>query len=225
MDKVLLAERYLQVKENLRSGVQLIAVSKKRTVAEIQALYDLGQRAFGENYPQELRDKQPLLPADIAWHFIGSMQRNKVKYLLPFVYLVHSIDRMELLDELDKRSALAGCKPGVLLQVHIAQEETKQGFTPDELRALVAEGALSLRWPSLQFRGLMGMASNTGDEAQVRREFTGLAALHKELLQSGAMDKGLFTELSMGMSGDVQAAQDAGSTMVRIGTAIFGERG
>ncbi len=225
MDKALLEDRYRQVKESLRTGVQLIAVSKKRTVAEIETLYELGQRAFGENYPQELREKQPLLPADIEWHFIGSLQRNKVKYLLPFVHLVHGIDRPELLDELDKRSAKAHCTPGVLLQVHIAEEETKQGFEPDALRALVDAGNLSLRWPSLRFRGLMGMATLTDDHAQVLREFQGLAALHRELLRSGAVDSALFKEISMGMSADVREAQDAGTTMVRIGTAIFGERG
>ncbi|MBS1547313.1 MAG: YggS family pyridoxal phosphate-dependent enzyme [Bacteroidetes bacterium] len=225
MDLELLAERYRQVKAQIPAGVKLVAVSKKRTVAEIKALYDLGHRAFGENYPQEFRDKQPLLPADIEWHFIGSLQANKVKYLFPFIHLVHSVDRAALLDELEKRAAKAGRTPGVLLQVHIATEETKQGFTPDELRALVAFGPLASRWPTLRFRGLMGMATNTGDHAQVRREFDGLAALHREVLQSGAVDGGLFTELSMGMTADLKEAVEAGSTLVRIGTAIFGERG
>lgn len=225
MDKVLLKERYLAVKEQLPPGVQLVAVSKKRTVEEIQALYDLGHRAFGENYPQELRDKQPLLPPDIEWHFIGSLQTNKVKYLLPFVHLVHSIDRPSLLDELNKRSASAACTPGVLLQVHIAREESKQGFAPDELRALVAGGPLEARWPSLRFRGLMGMATNTDDHRQVQHEFHELALLHQEMLCTGHVDDAKFRELSMGMSADLHEALEAGSTLVRIGTAIFGERG
>lgn len=225
MDLPALAERYARVKDALPRHVKLIAVSKMRTVEEIQALYDLGQRAFGENYPQELRDKHPLLPPDIAWHFIGHLQTNKVKYITPFVHLVHGVDREGLLEELDKRAASAKRAIGVLLQVHIAQEETKHGFLPEEVRALCAGGALRSRWSHLHFRGLMGMATNTGDLAQVRHEFEGLAALRTELLEGDAVQKAVFTELSMGMSGDLEPAVAAGSTMVRIGTAIFGERG
>ncbi|MBX2983846.1 MAG: YggS family pyridoxal phosphate-dependent enzyme [Flavobacteriales bacterium] len=224
MDKVALAERYAQVKASIPNGVELIAVSKTRTVEEIQALYDLGQRAFGENYPQELRDKQPLLPDDIQWHFIGHLQGNKVKYVAPFVHLVHGVDRERLLNELNKRAANAERTIDVLLQVHIAQEDTKHGFLPEELRALVSAGKLTDRWPELRFRGLMGMATNTDDLSQVRREFDGLAALRVELLESGAVSTDRFTELSMGMSADLTEALAAGSTMVRIGTAIFGER-
>ncbi|MGB6048225.1 MAG: YggS family pyridoxal phosphate-dependent enzyme [Flavobacteriales bacterium] len=224
MDKVALVERYAQVKASIPNGVELIAVSKTRTVEEIQALYDLGQRAFGENYPQELRDKQPLLPDDIQWHFIGHLQGNKVKYVAPFVHLVHGVDRERLLNELNKRAANAERTIDVLLQVHIAQEDTKHGFLPEELRALVSAGKLTDRWPELRFRGLMGMATNTDDLSQVRREFDGLAALRVELLESGAVSTDRFTELSMGMSADLTEALAAGSTMVRIGTAIFGER-
>lgn len=225
MDRTPLAERYARVRASLPAQVKLIAVSKKRTVAEIQALYDLGHRAFGENYPQELRDKQPLLPADVQWHFIGHLQANKVKYLVPFVHLVHGVDRESLLSELDRRAAGAGRTIGVLLQAHIAEEETKHGFTEDELRELFAAGDLRKRWPALRFCGLMGMATNTPDHAQVRREFQGLARLRDALLRTGAAAAEDFTELSMGMSGDAEAAVEAGSTMVRIGTAIFGERG
>jgi len=224
MDKAALAARYARVKENLPAQVLLIAVSKTRTAQEIQALHDLGHRAFGENYPQELREKQPLLPDDIQWHFIGHLQSNKVKYIIPYVHLVHGVDRESLLNELDKRAATAGRSIGVLLQVHIAEEDTKHGFSPAELRALIQRGDLTTRWPSLRFRGLMGMATNTDDLVKVRREFNALAALRDELRQGGAVDKDLFTELSMGMSGDLEAAVAAGSTMVRIGTAIFGER-
>ena len=140
MDTVALAERYARVKGALPEHVKLIAVSKKRTAEEIQRLYDLGQRAFGENYPQELRDKQPELPEDIEWHFIGHLQTNKVKYIASFVHLVHGVDREALLDELNKRAATSGRTIGVLLQVHIAQEETKHGFLPDEIRALCPGG-------------------------------------------------------------------------------------
>lgn len=219
-----LADRYARVRESIPAQVQLIAVAKTRTVAEIMALYDLGHRAFGENYPQELRDKQPLLPADIQWHFIGHLQTNKVKYLFPFVHLVHSVDRPGLLDELNKRAAAAGLRTGVLLQVHAAREETKQGFLAEELLALCAAGELGARWPALQFRGLMAMASNTPDSGLARHEFDGVARLRLEMLHTGAVRPEDFTELSMGMSGDVEAAIAAGSTMVRIGTAIFGER-
>lgn len=224
MNKEELAHRYARIKTSIPSGVELIAVSKTRTVEEIQALYDLGQRAFGENYPQELRDKQAELPDDIQWHFIGHLQGNKVKYIAPFVHLVHGVDSERLLNELDKRAANAERTIGVLLQVYIADEDTKHGFLAEELRSLFSSGKLTDRWPSLRFRGLMGMATNTDDLTQVRHEFDGLAALRKELLQSGAVSPELFTELSMGMSGDLIAAIAAGSTMARIGTAIFGER-
>ena len=225
MNKEELADRYARVKASIPSGVKLIAVSKTRTVEEIQALYDLGQRAFGENYPQELRDKQPLLPDDIQWHFIGHLQGNKVKYISPFVHLVHGVDSERLLNELNKRAANAERTINVLLQVHIADEETKHGFSPEELRALFSSGKPTDRWPSLHFHGLMGMATNTENLPQVRTEFSGLAALRTELLQSGDVTPEEFTELSMGMSGDLTEALAAGSTMVRIGTAIFGERG
>lgn len=219
-----LADRYARVKASLPPQVKLIAVSKTRTVAEIQALYDLGQRAFGENYPQELRDKQPLLPADIEWHFIGHFQSNKVKYIAPFVHLVHAVDSTSLLDELEKRAAAAGRTIGFLWQARIAREETKHGLPIDELSTMIQRSAGSTRWPHLVARGLMGMASNTDDTAQVDREFAALAELFRTLRASGFVDPERFTELSMGMSSDLRQAITHGSTMVRIGTAIFGER-
>ncbi|MBS1583558.1 MAG: YggS family pyridoxal phosphate-dependent enzyme [Bacteroidetes bacterium] len=219
-----LADRYARVNASLPPRVKLIAVSKTRTVAEIQALYDLGHRAFGENYPQELRDKQPLLPADIEWHFIGHLQTNKVKYIAPFVHLVHAVDSERLLDELEKRAAAAGRTIGFLWQAHVARETTKHGLLPDELRATIQRTAGSDRWPHLQARGLMGMSTNTDDHGQVEREFAALEALFLELRGSGHADAARFTELSMGMSSDAQLAIAHGSTMVRIGTALFGER-
>jgi pyridoxal phosphate enzyme (YggS family) len=224
MDAAALADRYARVKAALPPQVELIAVSKTRSIEEVQALYGLGQRAFGENYPQELRDKQPALPKDIQWHFIGHLQTNKVKYIAPFVHLVHGVDREALADELDKRARSADRTIDALLQVHIADEETKHGFLPEELRALVTVNDLARRWPHLRFRGLMGMATNTPDMQQVRKEFDGLAALLKELQAHAGLDASQFKELSMGMSGDLETAVAAGSTMVRIGTAIFGER-
>lgn len=219
----MLAQRLQAVKQALPDGVTLVAVSKTRTAEEIQALYDLGHRDMGENYPQELREKQPQLPADIRWHFIGHLQTNKVKYIAPFVHLVHAVDSERLLDELEKRAAQHDRRIGVLLQLRIAKEETKHGMEPHALEALVHQWDTK-RWPHLDLRGLMAMASLTEDMAQVRDEF-GLAQRTFERLRAlPTVDKGLFRELSMGMSGDVDQALAHGSTMVRIGTALFGSR-
>lgn len=218
-----LAERYAHVRAGLPTHVQLVAVSKTRSVEEIRALYDLGHRAFGENYPQELRDKQPLLPADIEWHFIGHLQRNKVKYIAPFVRLIHSVDGPELLDEIQKRAAAADRRIGVLVQVHIACEETKHGLDANEAEALISEWD-GQRWPSVELRGLMGMASNTDDEGLVGREFRGLADLFDRLKKGARAAHPEFDTLSMGMSGDAALAVNCGSTLVRVGTALFGPR-
>lgn len=213
-----LAERYRTIRSRTPPEVTLVAVSKTRSVDEIKALYDLGHRAFGENYPQELREKQPQLPADIEWHFIGHLQTNKVKYIAPYVHLVHGVDSLKLLDELDRRAAQNGRVQEVLLQVHIAREDTKHGFGADEVLALAAE---TWSWKNLEVRGLMGMASNTPDRAQVQHEFAGLRALFDKLA-SGFGPR--FDTLSMGMSTDAAEALAAGSTLLRVGTAIFGER-
>lgn len=219
-----LAARYASVKASIPSGVTLVAVSKTRSAAEVQALYDLGQRDFGENYPQELREKAPQLPADIHWHFIGHLQRSNVKHVLPFAHLVHGVESDRLLDEIEKRAAALGRTVDVLLQVHIAQEETKHGLTPDELRTAVRTWPWP-SWPHVRVRGLMGMASLTNNTEQVRQEFSGLRRLWEEVRALGVFPEGQFTELSMGMSGDAAIAIAEGSTLVRIGTAIFGERG
>lgn len=218
-ERVELAARYQTVRSGIPAHVTLVAVSKTRSVEEVQALYELGHRAFGENYIQELCEKQSRLPADIEWHFIGHLQSNKVKQIAPFVHLIHGVDSIRLLDELDKRAAQVGRVLEVLLQVHIAQEDTKHGFSAEELLALVEA---PWRWQHVRIRGLMGMATNTDDEAVVGMEFAVLAALFQQLRdRSGgpALDT-----LSMGMSGDAPLAIAAGSTLVRIGTAIFGER-
>jgi pyridoxal phosphate enzyme (YggS family) len=218
-----LAERYAAVKAGIPAHVTLVAVSKTRTAAEIQALYDLGQRHFGENYPQELREKRPALPADIAWHFIGHLQRSNVKHIVPFVHLIHGVESDKLLDEIEKRAAALGRTVDVLLQVHIAQEETKHGLSPDELRQAVLHWKWN-QWPHVRVRGLMGMATNSEDLAQVQHEFEGLRSLWVEVEASGVFPAGQFTTLSMGMSGDALPAIAAGSTLVRIGTALFGAR-
>lgn len=217
-----LAERYQALKSSLPSGVELIAVSKTRSVDEIQALYELGQRAFGENYPQELKEKQPQLPSDIEWHFIGHLQTNKVKVIAPYIHLVHSGDSERLLDELNKRATASNRVIGVLLQVHVAQEETKYGFDPEELEPIVPGSAG--RWPNLRIEGLMAMASLTDDMAQVDRELATVKALFDRIRASGVFPAAQFKTLSMGMSSDLPIALANRSTMVRVGTALFGER-
>lgn len=193
-------------------NVTLVAVSKIKPNADIQALYDLGQRDFGENYVQELTDKQSALPKDIRWHFIGHLQSNKVKYIAPFVYLIHGVDSFKLLQEINKQAAKNNRVIDCLLQVHIAQEETKFGMDATELATVVA--ALD-SLPNVHVRGLMGMGSLSDDMQQVRDEFRGLRKL---------FDQYSFDTLSMGMSGDYAMAIEEGSTMVRIGSLLFGAR-
>lgn len=218
-----LAERYAAIKAGIPAGVTLVAVSKTRSASEVQALYDLGHRDFGENYPQELREKQPVLPADIRWHFIGHLQRSNVKYIAPYVHLIHGVEDERLLDEIEKRAAAAGRVIDVLLQVHIAQEATKHGLSPEELRNAVRSWPWGA-WPHVRVRGLMGMATLTDDRDQVRSEFRALHALWSEVRTMGVLPAAEFTELSMGMSSDADLAIQEGTTMVRIGTAIFGDR-
>ena len=223
-DMCSLADRYQHVKASLPGRVKLIAVSKTRSVEEVQALYEQGHRAFGENYPQELKEKAGALPKDIEWHFIGHLQRSNVKHVVGIAHLIHGVDSERLLEEIEKRSAQANILTDVLLQVHIAQEETKHGFTPAEVLELVQRPALERALPHIRIRGLMGMATNTEDISQVSREFAGLAELFNRIKRNGPFPSGQFSELSMGMSSDAQLAMAQGSTMVRIGTAIFGER-
>lgn len=218
-----LAERYAHVKNGIPPNVTLVAVSKTRSVAEIQALYDLGHRHFGENYPQELREKQPQLPADIHWHFIGHLQRSNVKHIIPFVHLVHGVEDARLMDEIQKRALAASRTVDVLLQVFIAREDTKHGLSPDELLDAMRRWPWST-WPNVRVRGLMGMATNTDDQAQVGREFRALNELFEQVNAGHVFPSDQFNVLSMGMSGDASLAIAEGSTLVRIGTAIFGER-
>jgi len=199
--------------------VQLVAVSKTKSVEDILELYGLGQRDFGENYVQELVDKAARLPTDIRWHFIGHLQSNKVKYIAPFVHLVQGVDSHKLLREIDKQAAKCNRKIDCLLQVHIAQEETKFGMDEEELDACLQE---LMRSPLRQVRvtGLMGMASFTADLESVREEFANLSAMFTRLKKSQPD----FSVLSMGMSSDYRLAVESGSTMVRIGSLLFGER-
>lgn len=210
-------ERYAELKELLnKSGTTLVAVSKTKPVEDIRELYELGHRDFGENYVQELVDKQPQLPHDIRWHFIGHLQSNKVKYIAPFVYLVHGVDSASLLREINKQGLKNNRVIDCLLQVHVAQEETKFGLDEKELDELMAIPA----YPHARIRGLMGMASFSSDTTLVRREFNTL----KQLFTKHTHAHPEFNILSMGMSGDYTIAIEEGSTMVRIGSLLFGNR-
>ena len=205
------------------AGAELVAVSKTKPDADIRALYDAGHRDFGENYVQELVDKQARLPADIRWHYVGSLQRNKVKYIVPFVHLIHGVDSMRLLGEIDKRARQVGRIVSVLLQVHVAEEATKHGFGPDELLALFEEPAIhGLAW--VRPSGLMAMATNTRDEAQVRREFARVRALYDEIGERYYDRRPDWSTLSMGMSGDYALALAEGGNLVRVGSLLFGAR-
>ncbi len=213
-------EAYQKIKSWLgEKGVTLVAVSKVQTVERILELYNLGQRDFGENYVQELIDKEAKLPKDIRWHFIGHLQSNKVKYIAPFVHLIHGVDSLKLLKEIEKQGAKANRNINVLLQVHIAQEETKFGLDEKELNGLLQEvGQQPL--PHAAIYGLMGMASFTENEVQLQKELQTLKALfdaHQNVSPS-------FRILSMGMSSDYQLAVQCGSNMVRIGSLLFGAR-
>lgn len=218
-------EKYTEIKSELGDKVKLVAVSKVRTAAEIKLLYNLGQRDFGENYVQELLSKQLELPHDIRWHFIGHLQSNKVKYLAPFVHMIHGIDSFKLLEEIDKQAARNQRTINCLLQIHIAQEETKFGFSQEELKSLIAsvpKYKLTGSFENIKLCGLMGMASFTENTEQVRKEFKYLKCLFDDTADE--LKAGTFKMLSMGMSGDYKIAIEEGSNMVRIGSLLFGSR-
>jgi len=244
-------EEYKEVLAELNGRAQLVAVSKTKPAEEIRSLYALGQRDFGENYVQELVDKQAQLPADIRWHFIGHLQSNKVKYIAPFVHLIHGVDSFKLLKEIDRQAAKNGRSIDVLLQVHIAREETKFGLDAGELEEIMEIGRAEVgqapkaegrqrsdgreeELKNVRVRGLMGMASfvHDTDPEKVREEFRGLKALFDKYFQGpgqqadpaspGGASGGPW--LSMGMSGDYKMAIEEGSNMVRIGSLLFGKR-
>ncbi len=212
-----------EVLSGLPAGVRLVAVSKFHPCEAIEEAYAAGQRIFGESHVQEMARKHEALPKDIEWHFIGHLQTNKVKYIVPYVALVHAVDSYRLLAEIDRQAAKAGRVVPCLLQIHIAREESKFGFGFEECRQMLAAG----EWKSLPhvcIAGLMGMATNADDEALIRKEFASLHAFFHEVKEAyfaGAAD---FREISMGMSHDYLPAVEAGSTLVRVGSKIFGER-
>lgn len=210
-------ENYRRISQELENrGVKLVAVSKTKPVSDILELYELGQRDFGENYVQELIEKQPQLPADIRWHFIGHLQSNKVKYIAPFIQLIHGVASAGTLKEINKQALKHNRVIDCLLQVYIASEETKFGLDEEEAIAIV-EGE---QYPNARITGFMGMASFSENQALVRSEFHKL----KTIYDKAASVNPAINNLSMGMSGDYQLAIEEGSTMVRIGSLLFGAR-
>ena len=204
---------------------KLIAVSKTKPASDIRALYDLGQRAFGENYVQELAEKQPQLPTDIEWHYIGHLQGNKVKYIAPFVHLIHAVDSFKLLAEINKEAKKCGRTIDLLLQMHIADEETKFGLDEKELLVLLEYyEAQRADLQNVRICGLMGMATNTNDEQQVHKEFSQLHNFFIHLAETAFFNKPYFAICSMGMSADYKIALQEGGNMVRIGSMLFGGR-
>jgi pyridoxal phosphate enzyme (YggS family) len=222
-DMASITENIHTLLKELPAHVRLIAVSKTKPVSDLQEAYDAGQRIFGENYVQELTEKQPLLPADIEWHFIGHLQSNKVKYIAPFVHCIHGVDSFKLLKEISKQAVKNNRTIQCLLQVHIAQEESKFGFSPAEL----SEQSSSYSpqdYPGVELCGLMGMASFSDDQQLVRSEFRNLKSTFDTLQSSAFSSLPTFREISMGMSGDWKMAIEEGSTMIRVGSSIFGSR-
>ncbi len=215
----MLQENLENIKKNLPDHVTLVAVSKTKPESDIQEVYDAGQRILGENKVQEMADKWKNLPKDIQWHMIGHVQRNKVKYMIDFVALIHGVDSFRLLKEINKRAKKADRTVDCLLQVHIAEEDTKFGLDKKELDEIVTSEEFQ-KFKNVNIKGLMGMATFTNDKDQVRREFKQLKFLFDDL----KIKLPKINILSMGMSGDYKIAIEEGSTMVRIGSSIFGSR-
>lgn len=215
----MIKENLHKITSSLPSNVTLVAVSKTKPNELIQEAYAAGQRHFGENYVQELVDKHKQLPKDIRWHFIGHLQSNKVKQIVPFVYLIHGVDSFKLLKEINKVGQSMDLVTNCLLQIHIAQEETKFGFSFEECETLLKSDELK-NMKHINIMGFMGMATNTEDTEQIRKEFKSLKKFQQTLL---TLNSQLLT-LSFGMSSDYKIAIEEGSTMVRIGSSIFGNR-
>lgn len=221
-----IANNLNDIKSSLPPHVTLVAVSKTKPVADLKEAYEAGQRIFGENKIQEMTEKWEQMPKDIQWHMIGHVQTNKVKYMAPYVSLVHGVDSLKLLTEINRQAKRYRKTINCLLQIHIAEEETKFGLNEEELDALLASEEFA-QMENICITGLMGMATFTDNEAQIRKEFTHLKTIFDKLKQSELSEKTLNFKpetLSMGMSGDYKIAIDCGSDMVRIGSSIFGSR-
>ena len=218
-----ISQNIVQLKASLPANVTLVAVSKFHPAEALMEAYNAGQRVFGESRAQELTAKRKVLPGDIEWHFIGPLQSNKVKDIAPFIHTIHSIDSLKLLQEVNKQAAKNNRIIRVLLEIHVAQEETKHGLSPDECRELLQNEQLA-ELGNIQICGLMGMATYTDDIALIEQEFHILHELFSELKAIYFIGNDNFAVLSMGMSHDYPVAIRQGSTMIRVGTSIFGER-
>ena len=219
----MIKEKLAKVRSTLSDGVRLVAVSKTKPVEMLQEAYDAGQRLFGENKALEMRDKHQVLPSDIEWHFIGHLQTNKVKYIAPYVSLIHSIDSLNLLQVVNKEAVKHNRVIDCLLQFHIATEETKFGLDMEEAKALLDSPEFT-QLKNVRIVGLMGMATNTPNRDLIRQEFHTLHTYIDQLSDTYFKGHPEFKELSMGMSHDYDIAMEEGSTMVRLGTSIFGAR-
>lgn len=219
----MIEENLKQVLADLPKGVRLVAVSKFHPTEAIEEAYKAGQRIFGESKVQEMTGKQEALPSDIQWHFIGHLQSNKIKYMAPYVSMIHGIDSYKLLCEVNKQAEKVQRTIDCLLQLHVAQEETKFGFSLEECRDMLSMG-LWKELKNIRICGLMGMASNTNDEEQIKREFKALHTFFNEMKETFYANSPWFCELSMGMSHDYRIAIAEGSTLVRVGSKIFGNR-
>jgi pyridoxal phosphate enzyme (YggS family) len=212
-----------KLKATIPGHVEIIAVSKRKPVADIMQAYEAGQRIFGENRVQELIEKQPHLPGDIKWHMIGHLQTNKVKYIVPFVEMIQSVDSLKLAMAIDREAARRGHIISVLLQVHIADEESKFGFSEDGLKSLFDSPAFA-GLKNIRIDGLMGMATYTEDQEKIRSEFRHLREVFSSVKNDYFAGADHFRQISMGMSGDYEIAIEEGSTMIRVGTVVFGPR-
>ncbi len=225
----MITENLAKVRATIPDGVTLVAVSKFHPAEMIAEAYQCGQRIFAESRENEFRAKVEQLPQDIEWHFIGHLQTNKVKQVVPYASMIQSIDSERLLDEIEKQMQKVGrTSIDGLLQLHVAQEETKSGFLPDEIMTLLTDNRIAERWPHIRLRGVMGMASFVDDPDQWRKEFRQIKACYQALLEGPLKAQGIdaqqFSVLSFGMSEDYPVAIEEGSNMVRIGTSIFGPR-
>jgi pyridoxal phosphate enzyme (YggS family) len=218
-----IASNILKFKNELPASVKLVAVSKTKTVEEILEAYNAGHKCFGENKAQELLAKKDLLPVDIEWHFIGHLQTNKVKFIVPFISMIQSVDSVKLLTFINSEAAKAGKTVNCLLQLYIAEEESKFGFDIDELISLLESKTLD-NMNNIRICGLMGMASFIDNVNQIRKEFSYLKECFDKLKANYFSKNSYFKEISIGMSGDYKIAIESGSTMVRVGSMIFGER-
>lgn len=216
-------EKIVEIKKQIPEGVTLVAVSKTKPIEDIMQAYDEGQRVFGENKAQEMKEKQALLPKDIQWHMLGHLQENKVKYIVPFVSLIHSVDSLKILHAINKRAIICERVVDCLLEIDISHEETKFGLSKDELYKLLSSPEYE-QMKNIRICGLMGIGSITDDNSKTREEFRGLRALYSEIKDKFFAGKDYFRHVSMGMSGDYDIAIEEGSTIVRIGSKIFGER-